>query len=58
VPALVLLLSVLLVVVLWRVTAARRAAGPQARPRFVGPDDDPDFLRDLHRRMRRDDEQT
>jgi hypothetical protein len=54
---LVLLLIVLLVVVLWRVTAARRAAGPQARPRFVGPDDDPDFLRDLHRRTRRDDEQ-
>jgi hypothetical protein len=58
VPALFLLLTVLLVVVVWRLTSARKASGPQARPRFVGPDDDPDFLRDLHRRTRRDDDQS
>jgi hypothetical protein len=53
-----LLLTVLLVVVVWRLTSAHKASGPQARPRFVGPDDDPDFLRDLHRRTRRDDDQS
>jgi hypothetical protein len=57
VPALLLILIVVLVVLVWRVTATRKASGPQARPRFVAPDDDPDFLRDLDRRTRRDDEQ-
>jgi hypothetical protein len=57
VPALLLLLTVLLVVLVWRVAAARKAAGPQPRPRFVAPDDDPEFMRDLDRRTRRDDEQ-
>lgn len=39
-------------------TARRRAAGPN-RPRPSdprGPDDDPDFLRDLDRRLRREDD--
>jgi hypothetical protein len=57
VSALLLLVTVLLVVLLWRFAAARKAAGPQPRPRFVAPDDDPEFLRDLDRRTRRDDEQ-
>ncbi len=52
-----LLLTVLLLVLVWRFTATRKASGPQARPRFVAPDDDPDFLRDLDRRTPRDDEQ-
>ncbi len=56
-PALLLLLTVLLIVLVWRFTAARKAAGPQPRPPFVAPDDDPEFLRDLDRRTRRDDEQ-
>ena len=57
VPALLLLLTVLLIVLVWRFTAARKAVGPRPRPRFVAPDDDPEFLRDLDRRTRRDDEQ-
>lgn len=58
-PALLVLLTLVLVVLVWRFSAARKAAGPQPRPRprFVAPDDDPDFLRDLDRRTRRDDEQ-
>jgi len=58
VPALLLLLTALLIVLVWRYAAGRKAAGPRPRPRFVGPDDDPDFLRELSRRMRRDDEQA
>lgn len=57
VPALLLILTVILLVLVWRVVATRNASGPQARLRFVAPDDDPDFLRDLDRRTRRDDEQ-
>jgi hypothetical protein len=41
---------------MWRYTASRKAAGSQLRPRFVGPDDDPDFLRELSRRTRREDD--
>ena len=52
-----LLLHGLLVVLVWRFAAAPQRRGPQPRPRFVAPDDDPDFLRDLDRRTRRDDEQ-
>lgn len=55
VPVLLVLLTMLLVVLVWRYTTSRRAAGPQLRARFVGPDDDPDFLRELGRRTRRDD---
>jgi hypothetical protein len=57
VPALLLLLALLILVLVWRFRSARKASGPQARPRFVAPDDDPDFLRDLDRRTRRDDDQ-
>lgn len=56
VPVLVLLLALILGVLVWRYSAARKAAGPQLRPRFVGPDDDPDFLRELSRRTRRDED--
>ena len=54
VPVLVLMLTLVLAVLVWRYAAARKAAGPQLRPRFVGPDDDPDFLRELSRRTRQD----
>jgi hypothetical protein len=56
VPVLLVLLTLILAVVMWRYTASRKAAGPQLRPRFVGPDDDPDFLRELSRRARREDD--
>ncbi len=56
VPVLLLLLTMLLAVLVWRYAATRKASGPQLRPRFVGPDDDPDFLRELGRRTRREDE--
>lgn len=55
-PVLLLLLTLVLAVLVWRYAAARKVAGPQLRPRFVGPDDDPDFLRELSRRTRKDDE--
>lgn len=48
----------LLAVLVWRFTASRKAAGPRLSPRFVGPDDDPDFLRELGRRTRRDEDLT
>ena len=44
--------------------AADRSAGPPRRPRAqapvrpLAPDDDPDFLRELERRTRRDDGTT
>lgn len=56
VPVLVLLLAVILGVLVWRYAAGRKAAAPQLRPRFVGPDDDPEFLRELSRRTRRDED--
>jgi hypothetical protein len=56
VPVLVLLLALILGVLVWRYAAGRKAAGPQLRPRFVGPDDDPEFLRELSRRTRRDED--
>jgi hypothetical protein len=44
---------------LWRVSAARRTSRDQAvRYRFVAPDDDPDFLRELDLRTRRPDDET
>ena len=55
-PVLLLLLTMVLAALVWRYAATRKAAGPQCRPRSVGPDDDPDFLRELSRRTRRDDE--
>lgn len=56
VPVLLVLLTMLLVVLVWRYTATRKTSGPQFRARFVGPDDDPDFLRELGRRTRREDD--
>jgi hypothetical protein len=55
VPVLVLILALILAVLIWRYAAQRKAA-PALRPRFVGPDDDPDFLRELGRRTRKDDD--
>lgn len=55
-PVLVLLFAMILAVLLWRYATARKAAGPQLRPRFTGPDDDPDFLRELARRNRGDED--
>jgi hypothetical protein len=56
VPVLVLLLALILSVLLWRYAAGRKTAGPHLRPRFVGPDDDPEFLRELARRNRGDED--
>jgi hypothetical protein len=56
VPVLLVLLIVILAVVVWRRTSSRKSAGPRLRPRHLGPDDDPDFLRELNRRTRRDDD--
>lgn len=55
---LLLLVILLLAVLAWKYAAARKAAGPQLRARAVGPDDDPDFLRELSRRTRRDEDPT
>ena len=55
-PVLVLLLALILGVLFWRYATARKADGPQLRPRFLGPDDDPEFLRELSRRTRRDED--
>jgi hypothetical protein len=58
VPALLLLLTVVLLVLVWRFTSTRRpSSGSGGRPRFVAPDDDPDFLRELDLRTRRDEDQ-
>jgi uncharacterized membrane protein YqjE len=54
VAALYLLILLALVVCLWRVAANRRTAPVTAR--FIAPDDDPDFLRELDRRSRRGDD--
>jgi hypothetical protein len=62
----VLVIAVVVVVLVMRAAAAAPGGGPrvsgaQRRPRprrqarFVAPDDDPDFLRELERRTRRDD---
>jgi hypothetical protein len=56
VPVLLVLLILVIAVLVWRHTSARKSAGPRLRPRHVGPDDDPDFLRELSKRPRRDDD--
>jgi hypothetical protein len=60
VPVALLLLALISIVLVWRTLATRRAARiTRPRYRFVAPDDDPDFIRDLHRRTRQaDDEQS
>lgn len=49
----VLLVVALIAVVVWflvRLTLRRLDGGGPSRPRVIGPDDDPDFLRGLGRR--------
>jgi hypothetical protein len=63
-----LVVLVMAIVVVALVVRAASNAGPEGRPRparrpqrprgpvkFVAPDDDPEFLRELERRARRDD---
>ena len=48
----VLLVVALIAVVVWflvRLTLRRLDGGGPSRPRVIGPDDDPDFLRGLDR---------
>jgi uncharacterized membrane protein YqjE len=54
VAALYLLILLTVVVCLWRLAANRRTTPVTAR--FIAPDDDPDFLRELDRRSRRGDD--
>jgi hypothetical protein len=60
VPVAITLLALVLLLVVWRTLATRRAVfATRPRYRFVPPDDDPDFIRELHRRTRQaDDEQS
>lgn len=44
--------AVSVALLLWKAFGPERAAGPDAR--VPGPDDDPDFLRELERRQRPD----
>jgi hypothetical protein len=60
---LVVLVFAALVYTMFWLLERRRAGGPAARrttnrptPRTIGPDDDEEFLRDLNRRNRRDQE--
>ena len=55
---LLLLVTMLLAVLAWKYAATRKTTGPQLRPRAVGPDDDPDFLRELSRRAPPDEDPT
>jgi hypothetical protein len=54
----VLLVVALIAVVVWvlvKIILGRIGDGggsPASRPRVIGPDDDPDFLRDIDRRRR------
>jgi hypothetical protein len=54
VAALFLLILLILAVCLWRLAANRHTA--PVTTRFIAPDDDPDFLRELDRRSRRGDD--
>jgi hypothetical protein len=55
VAAVLILLVLGLIIGLCRLAAHRRAA-PATRVRVFAPDDDPDFLRELDRRTRRQDD--
>jgi len=45
-----------MIVLVWRALATRRTArAARPRYRFVAPDDDPDFIRELYFRTRRAD---
>lgn len=57
--------AAIVALVLWKAMGTVRADGPSpsqspatrpARPRVYGPDDDPDFLRQLNEKLRRRDE--
>jgi hypothetical protein len=58
VAAVLLLIILALTIPLWRLVATHRATLPP-RARLIAPDDNPEFLRELDRRARRqDDEQN
>ena len=55
----VLLVVALIAVVVWflvRLTLRRLDRGGPSRPRVIGPDDDPDFLRGLDRPRKPEDD--
>ena len=55
----VLLVVVAIAVVVWvlvRLTLQRLDGGEASRPRVIGPDDDPDFLRGLDRPRKPEDD--
>jgi hypothetical protein len=56
VAAVLLLIILGLTLGLWRLVAIHRASQPP-RARLIAPDDNPDFLRELDRRTRRQDEE-
>jgi hypothetical protein len=59
VPVVLLLLALILLVVVCRtLTSLRATRATRPRYRFVAPDDDPEFIRDLHRRTRKADDET
>jgi len=52
-----LFLTTILLLLVWRTLTLRRAARPaRQRHRLMAPDDDPDFIRELHRRTRQADD--
>lgn len=55
----VLLIVVAIGFVVWtvvRLVASRQLGGGSSRPRVIGPDDDPDFLRGLDRPRKPEDD--
>jgi hypothetical protein len=59
VPVALLLLVMILMMLAWRTLATHRSVrAARPRHRFIPPDDDPDFIRELYNRTRpADDEQ-
>jgi len=51
-----LFLATILLLLAWRTLTLRRATRPTRRHRLMAPDDDPDFIRELHRRTRQVDD--